>query len=63
MPVEFLRLRTVRERVGLSKSEIYRRIGLGKFPAPCAYPGSQRKFWLSTEITDWQTMAMRGGRS
>jgi predicted DNA-binding transcriptional regulator AlpA len=54
--VEFWRLETVEQKVGLSKSEIYRRMRLGEFPESRAYPGGKGKmrFWISTEVRRWQ---------
>lgn len=51
---QFLRLPDVRRLVGLSRSEIYRRVSAGKFPRPRKYPGSTMTFWLSTEVEGWQ---------
>ena len=53
--LRFLRLREVREIVGLSKSEIYRRVAEKRFPAPRPYRDTPTiKFWLSTDIDEWQ---------
>ncbi|WP_085810978.1 AlpA family phage regulatory protein [Sphingomonas sp. TZW2008] len=53
--MEFWRLPRVIEVTGLSKSEIYRLIRLGTFPAPHAYRESpSRRFWVSTEVQHWQ---------
>jgi prophage regulatory protein len=54
--IEFLRLPAVIARVGLSKTEIYRRIKEGTFPASRPYRGGARMgvFWLSSEIRQWQ---------
>jgi predicted DNA-binding transcriptional regulator AlpA len=48
--LEFWPLKVVVKKVGLSKTEIYRRIAEGRFPQSRSY----RKFWLSTEIREWQ---------
>ncbi len=49
MPRQLLRLPDVRRIVGLSRSEIYRRIALNKFPKPV--PLGQRIIaWDSREI-------------
>jgi prophage regulatory protein len=48
-----LRLRTVVQRVGLSKSEIYRRIGEGRFPRQHRYLGSRLVFWRGSEVAIW----------
>lgn len=53
--VQFWRLPKVIETVGLSKAEIYRRIADNRFPAGRSYgDGSTRKFWVSTDIKEWQ---------
>lgn len=53
--LRFLRLREVVATVGLSKSEIYRRVSEKRFPAPRPYRDTPSiKFWLSTEIDEWQ---------
>ncbi len=53
--VEFLPMKRVVQLVGLSQSEIYRRIKQGQFPASRAYRGaSTRRFWMSTEVHAWQ---------
>lgn len=56
--IEFLRLNAVMQRVGLSKSEIYRRVAMGKFPKPRRYPDSDKSYWLASEITQWQRQAL-----
>lgn len=57
-PLEFWRLPTVMEKVGLSKSEIYRRVAEGTFPRPRKYPGSEKTFWLSRDVLTWQLEAI-----
>lgn len=53
--LEFWSLKTVVERVGLSKSEIYRREADGRFPKRRGYRGDgAKKFWTSTEVRAWQ---------
>ena len=44
------RLPQVRVRTGLSRSEIYRRIALGDFPAPVKI-GSRASAWVSDEVS------------
>jgi predicted DNA-binding transcriptional regulator AlpA len=46
--------RTVVDRTGHSKSEIYRRMKLGQFPQCYNYPDKQGVFWLSSEVHSWQ---------
>jgi len=52
-PPRFLRLPQVIERVGFGKSEIYRRIAAGEFPASKRL-SHKKAVWVSAEITDWQ---------
>lgn len=52
--VEFWPLDTVIQKVGLSRSEIYRRQANRSFPTSRSYRNSSRRFWLSTEIRRWQ---------
>ena len=52
--MEFWRLPVVMQKVGLSKSEIYRRIAAGTFPKPRRYPDSDKTFWLSRDVLQWQ---------
>lgn len=55
MDIEFWSLKRVLQAVGLSKSEIYRQISDGRFPGSRAYlDNPHKKFWLSTEIRQWQ---------
>lgn len=49
---KLLRLPQVRERVGFSRSEIYRLIGLGKFPKSVPL-GTRARAWDADEIQDW----------
>lgn len=46
------RLPQVKDRTKLGRSEIYRRIAAGKFPAPIKL-GIRASAWVSTEIDDW----------
>lgn len=52
--IEFWPISTVTQKVGLSRSEIYRRMEGGRFPKSRAYRDSTRKFWLSNEVRSWQ---------
>lgn len=47
-----LRFAQVRERTGLSRSTVYRRIRCGKFPVPLDL-GNGRLGWLEDEIDEW----------
>jgi prophage regulatory protein len=46
------RLPFVKQRTGLSRSEIYRQIKIGAFPAPVKL-GLRSSAWVSIEITNW----------
>lgn len=53
--MRFLRLPAVIDATGLSKSEIYRRISSGRFPASRGYQDAPKtRFWTSAEIERWQ---------
>ncbi|MGH8183894.1 MAG: helix-turn-helix transcriptional regulator [Rhodanobacteraceae bacterium] len=47
-----LRLPQVKAQTGLSRSELYRRIGMGAFPAPIKI-GARASAWSSAEIERW----------
>ena len=52
---EFLALRRVIEITGVSKSEIYRLMSEGKFPASHGYRHSpRRRFCVSHDVQAWQ---------
>lgn len=60
--IRFLRLPDVRTRVGLSRSQIYRLIQEGSFPAPVKL-GGQVSVWPDNAITAWQQAALaKAGR-
>ncbi|MEJ1098571.1 MULTISPECIES: AlpA family transcriptional regulator [unclassified Pseudoxanthomonas] len=46
------RLPSVKARTGLSRSEIYRRIAIGTFPAAVKL-GERASAWNTSEIDDW----------
>jgi len=46
------RLPTVKARTGLSRSEIYRRVQTGDFPAPLKI-GPRASAWPHHEISEW----------
>ena len=46
------RLPQVKARTGLSRSEIYRRIAMGDFPAPVKL-GQRASAWSTAEIDAW----------
>lgn len=47
-----LRLPSVKRRCGLSRSEIYRRIATGDFPAPVKL-GERASAWPESEVVAW----------
>lgn len=47
-----LRLREVKERTGLGKSTIYRKIAAGTFPKPVSV-GGQSVRWRESDIGQW----------
>jgi len=47
-----LRLPQVKARTGLSRSELYRRIAAGTFPAPVKL-GERASAWPEQEVTTW----------
>lgn len=53
-PVEFWRLRTVMVATGFSRSELYRQIADGRFPKPRKYRDTNKSFWVSIEVLNWQ---------
>lgn len=60
--IRFLRLPDVQTRVGLSRSQIYRMIQNGEFPAPVKI-GGHISVWADTEIHGWQQEVLeRAGR-
>ena len=52
MQKQLLRLPAVRGIVGLSRSEIYRLISLGRFPRPCPL-GERARAWDADEVQAW----------
>jgi prophage regulatory protein len=59
-----LRLPEVKARTGLSRSELYRRIAIGTFPAPIKI-GERASAWSSIEIECWiaERIAQRDAKS
>ena len=49
---QLLRFPEVRQRVGLSKSELYRRVRRGEFPQPVPL-GQRARAWDSSEVDAW----------
>lgn len=53
--VDFLSMKAVLQRTGLSKTEIYRKIAAGTFPRQRSYRDNPKKvFWASSEVAAWQ---------
>jgi prophage regulatory protein len=50
--LRFLRLPTVRDRVALSRAQIYRLVSSGQFPRPYSL-GARAVGWLESEIESW----------
>ena len=51
-PIHLLRLPEVKARTGHSRSEIYRRIAAGDFPAPVKI-GERASAWPEHEVSAW----------
>ena len=56
-----LRLPSVRERTGLSRSSIYLRISEDRFPRPISL-GERAVGWLESEITEWLNRRIEASR-
>ena len=52
MATTILRLPTVKNRTGLSRSTIYLRISMGTFPTPISL-GGRAVGWIEDEIQNW----------
>ena len=52
MSTTILRLPTVKDRTGLSRSTIYLRMSQGSFPKPISL-GGRAIGWLENEIDEW----------
>ncbi len=57
----FLRIRAVSERIGLSRSTIYRLVEANRFPQPSQI-GDRAIAWRSDEIESWMASRVRGSR-
>ena len=51
-PIRILRLPEVQARTGLSRSTIYMRLELGRFPRPVSL-GARAVGWIESEIDEW----------
>lgn len=61
MTDKFLRLPTVRDLTGLSRSTIYARISNDQFPKPL-HLGERCVAWLSSEIDTWMQEQIQKNR-
>lgn len=61
MVTTILRLPTVKDRTGLSRSTIYLRISKGSFPAPVSL-GGRAVGWIEAEIQDWLEKQIESSR-
>jgi prophage regulatory protein len=52
MPRKILRLPTVLDRTGLSRSSVYLRVTEGRFPRPVSL-GARAVGWIETEVEEW----------
>ena len=57
-----LRLPTVKNRTGLSRSSIYLRISEGHFPKPVSL-GGRAVGWLESDIDDWLNQQIAASRT
>lgn len=55
-----LRLPQVKQRVGLSRTTIYRAVKEGTFPAPIKLGGPRAVGWTSTSIEAWIAALQQG---
>ena len=62
MATTILRLPTVKERTGLSRSTIYLRISMGTFPTPISL-GGRAVGWIEDEIQTWREKQIDSSRT
>ena len=62
MSHKILRLPTVKEKTGLSRSTIYLRISKHEFPAPVSL-GGRAVGWVETDINDWLAEKIEASRA
>ena len=62
MAEAILRLPVVKQRTGLSRSEIYRREALGEFPRRVSI-GARAVGWLEGEVEEWVKSRLRQTRT
>lgn len=61
MTTTILRLPVVKTRTGLSRSTIYLRISLGKFPKPVCL-GGRAVGWIEAEVQTWLERQIEASR-
>ena len=61
MATVILRLPTIKDRTGLSRSTIYLRISEGTFPKPISL-GSRAVGWIESEINEWLDQRIESSR-
>jgi prophage regulatory protein len=61
-PKQFLRIRDVQARVGMSRTTIYREMAAGLFPKQIVI-GANAVAWDSDEIDQWQQTKIEASRS
>ena len=59
--MQFLRVRQVTERTGLSRSTIYALAKSGQFPTPIKI-GQRASAWLASDVDDWQKQRVEAAR-
>ena len=57
-PQRLIRLAEVKQRVGLSRASIYKRMSEGRFPKSRSL-GSRCAVWVEAEIDDWIALVAR----
>ena len=50
----FIRMPDLRQKVGLSKSQIYKLIQQGEFPEPVKF-GRKVSVWTDSEVEEWMS--------
>ncbi|RUO71648.1 helix-turn-helix transcriptional regulator [Idiomarina ramblicola] len=56
-----IRLNEVKDKIGLSRSTIYRRIANGEFPKPILL-GGRASGWIEDEIDEWLMLCINESR-
>ena len=62
MSHKILRLPTVKELTGLSRSTIYLRISKNEFPSPISL-GGRAVGWVESDINNWLAEKIEAGRA